>query len=114
MWIFSYFVFILIRIINKYIQNENTNYQRATGSVSSGQSGLYLPQDVKIRITKLKPKNYNNDYAKLYGKPLNEYRKISTLHGFTTVGNIHIENIGNITTSEYNELYDILTSGFII
>ena len=100
--------------IAKYVQNENTNYKKASGSVGSGQSGLYLPQDVKIRITKLKPKNYNNDYAKLYGKPLNEYRKISTLHGFTIIGEIHIEDVGNITLSEYNELYNILKTGFII
>ena len=100
--------------IAKYVQNENTNYQRASGSVGSGQSGLYLPQDVKIRITRLKSKNYNDDYAKLFGKPLNEYRKLSTLHGFTTVGNIHIENIASATRNEHDQLKALLEEGIIL
>ena len=100
--------------VAKYVQNENTNYQRASGSVSSGQSGLYLPQDVKIRVTRLKPKNYNADYAKLYGKPLNEYRKLSTLHGFTTVGNIHLDNIGSATRNEHDQLKTLLELGIIL
>lgn len=100
--------------IAKYVQNQNTNYSKATGSVSSGQSGLYLSQDVKIRITRLKPKNYDEDYAKLYGKPLNKYVKIEELSGFTQVGNIHLENIGSITSNESDELYALLTEGIII
>lgn len=100
--------------IAKYVQNENTNYQRASGSISSGQSGLYLPQDVKIRVTRLKPKNYNDDYAKLYGKPLNEYRKLSTLHGFTTVGNLHLDNIGSATRNEHDQLKTLLEQGIIL
>ena len=100
--------------IAKFVQNENTNYLRASGSVNSGQSGIYLPQDVKIRKTIMKPKNYNDDYAKLFGKPLNEYRKLSTVHGFTTVGNLHLENIGSATRNEHDQLKALLEDGIIL
>lgn len=102
------------RTIANYIQNQNTNYYRAYGSVSSANSGLYLPQDVKIRKTRLKPKNYDENYAKLYGKPLNKYMDLSSLTGFTILGEVHIEDIGSITSTEFTELYNILTTGFIL
>lgn len=100
--------------VAKYIQNQNTNYQLGHGSVSTSNGGIYASQEVKIRITRLKPKNYNDDYAKLYGKPLNEYRKLSTLHGFTTVGNIHIENIASATRNEHDQLKALLEEGIIL
>ncbi len=100
--------------ISRYIQNNNTNYQRGSGQVSSGQSGLYLSQDVRVRITKMKPKNYNEDYAKLRGKPLNQYLRIGTLTGYTLVGDVHLENFSSATLSEINEISTILLTGFII
>ena len=100
--------------VAKFVQNENTNYLRASGSVNSGQAGLYLPQEVRIRKTSMKPKNYDEDYAKLFGKPLNKYMKIEDLSGYTILGEIHIEDIGSITSNEFDELYTILTNGFII
>lgn len=96
-----------------YVQNENTNYVRANGQISSGLTGLYLPQDVKIRKTKLKPKNYNNEWAHLYGKPLNEYIKLSQLKGYTRVGEIHLENI-NATKEEIQNIETLLKNGVII
>lgn len=100
--------------IAKFIQNNNTNYLKASGNVNSGQTGLYLPQDVRIRKTIMKPKNYNEDYAKLMGKPLNEYRKLNTLHGFTTVGNLHIENIASASRTEHDQIKTLLEEGIIL
>lgn len=100
--------------IAKFVQNNNTNYLRASGSVNSGQSGLYLPQEVKVRKTVMKPKNYNADYAKLFGKPLNEYRKLDGLSGYTTLGQVHLENIGSATNVEIDELDTLLKSGIIL
>ena len=100
--------------VAKFVQNNNTNYLRASGNVSSGLSGLFLPQEVKIRKTIMKPKNYNEDYAKLFGKPLNEYRKLNTLHGFTSVGNLHIENIASASRTEHDQLKALLEEGIIL
>ena len=100
--------------IAKYVQNENTNYQKASGSVGSGQSGLYLPQDVKIRITRLKPKDYNEDYFKLRGKPLNKIMQLKDLSGFTIVGDEHLENFGSATKGENDEIKSLLNTGVIL
>lgn len=100
--------------VAKFVNNENTNYLRASGSVNSGQAGLYLPQDVRIRKTIMKPKNYDENYAKLFGKPLNKYMKVENLSGYTILGEVHIEDIGSITSNEFDELYTVLTTGFII
>lgn len=102
------------RTIANYIQNQNTNYNRASGNISSPLGGAYLSQEVKVRKTKLKPKNYDSNYAKLYGKPLNKYMDLSSLTGFTILGEVHIEDIGSITSTEFAELYNILTTGFIL
>ena len=99
--------------ITKYAHNENTNYLHANGSVSSGITGLYMSQDVKIKKTRLKPKNYNNDFAKLYGKPLNEYKQLNSLKGYTQVADIHIENI-KATKEEINSIETSLKNGVII
>lgn len=96
--------------IAKFVQNNNTNYLKATGNVSSGQCGLYLPQDVRIRKTTMKPKNYDSDYSHLFGKPLNAYKRLSTIHGFTQLGEIDL-SIDNITSSEANELKQLLLNG---
>ena len=101
------------KTIGSYVQNNNTNYLHASGNISSGNGGLYLPKDVKIRKTKLKPKNYNEDYFKLKGRPLNEYRNLSDLKGYTIVGEIHIENM-KATKQEIEQIDTILKNGFII
>lgn len=99
--------------ISNYAHNENTNYLHANGSVSSGVTGLYMSQDVKIKKTKLKPKNYNNDFAKLYGRPLNEYKQLNSLKGYTQVADIHLENI-NATKEEMDSISNYLKNGVII
>ena len=100
--------------ISKYIQNENTNYQRASGSVSSGQSGAYLPQDVRIRKTKYIPKDYNDEYFKLNGRPLNKVVRLGDLKGYTIVGDAHLEDFTSATKQELDEIKLLLTQGVIL
>lgn len=92
----------------------NQMYETANVELTSGVDGFSNSQQVLVKITKAKPIGYDNDYAKLYGKPLNKYMKIEDLSGYTILGGIHIEDIGSITSNEFDELYAILTTGFII
>ena len=102
------------KTITDYVQKQNTNYQRASGSVASGQSGLYLPQKVRMRITRVKPIDMvEYTYRSLYGKPLNELRRLSNLKGFTKVKEIHLEGI-NATKEEIDEIETNLKDGVII
>lgn len=100
--------------IAKYVQNQNTNYSKASGSVGSGQSGLYLPQEVKIRKTSYKPKGYDEEYFKLKGRPLNQVKRLGDLTGYTLVGDEHLENFGSSTKSENEEIKSILNGGVIL
>lgn len=100
--------------VSKYIQNSNTNYSKASGSVASGQAGVYLPQKVRVRKTVMKPKGYDSDYFKLHGRPLNKYETLSNLTGFTVVGSVHLENFGNATSTELNQIESLLKDGIII
>ena len=102
------------KTIGSYINNNSMMFDKAYATFGNGNSGMYSSQECVIRKTKLKPKNYDEDYAKLYGKPLNKYVKLEELTGYTQVGEIHLEDIGSITSSETSELYTILGEGFII
>lgn len=93
----------------------NQMYDTANVELTSGVDGFSNSQKVLVKITKAIPIDYNSDdFAKLHGKPLNEYRIIGELTGYTIITDLHIENIGSITSSEYDELYNVLTTGFII
>lgn len=100
--------------VTKFVQNNNTNYSKASGSVGSGNSGTYLPQKVRIRKTSLKPRGYDSNYASLFGKPLNEYYKIGDLSGYTQIGDVHLEGFDNATDGELSQIESLLKSGIII
>ncbi len=100
--------------ITSFVNNNSMLFDRAQATFGTGASGMYTSQDVILRKTKYKPKNYDSNYAKLFGKPLNEYKKIKDLEGYTEIADVHIEDIGSITENEFNELYSLLTKGFII
>lgn len=101
------------KTISSYIQNMNTNYLKANGSVSSGQSGLYLPQYVKLRRTYLKPKEYNANYFKYNGRPLNKVVELSSLKGYTRCGDLHLENYPS-TLEESQLIKQLLLDGIIL
>ena len=83
------------------------------GNVSSGMLGLYNSQNVRIKKISNKAKNYNEDYFKLYGRPLYKYERLENLKGFTTISEIHLEDIG-ATQPELNDIYNLLKNGVII
>lgn len=101
------------KAITSFINNNNTNYNTASGNYSTANGGLFGKSTPHIRITRSKPNNYNSDYFKLYGRPLNKVVKLGTLSGFTQIDDIHLENI-KAFENEKIELYDLLKSGIIL
>ena len=93
--------------------NANLTGRMQRGNVSSGMLGLYNSQNVRIKKISNKAKNYNEDYFKLYGRPLYKYEKLENLKGFTTISEIHLEDIG-ATQPELNNIYNLLKDGVII
>ena len=98
-----------------YFNNYNKQIEQASGHVADSYAGVYMPTQCRLRTTKLKPKNLNDDkYKALYGKPLNAVRRIGNLKGFTIASDFHLENIASATTNEINLIDSILKNGFII
>lgn len=56
------------------------------------------------------PDNYN----KLYGRPLNKGGKVSDFTGFSTFGNVKLENISGATSEEKTLISQLLTTGVYI
>ena len=56
----------------------------------------------------------DTEIGKYYGKPLNEYRLLKDLSGYTIVGNEHLENFGSSTKQETEEIKSILNGGVIL
>lgn len=101
------------KTISDAIMGFNTNYSKGNVETGNGLIGNYGYNDVMIRVTRNIPSGYDADYFKMKGRPLYETRKISTLSGFTQIGDIHLENI-KAYQNEKDELYDLLKSGIIL
>ena len=54
------------------------------------------------------------NYEKLYGRPLQQGGKISDFAGFSTFGNVKLENITNATSEEKTLISELLTTGVYI
>ena len=101
------------KTIASYVQNSNTNYQQASGNIADGYSGLYLSQYVKLRRTYYRPKDYDANWFKLNGKPLNKYVKLSNLKGYTKIGDVHLSN-WTATLDEQELVRQLLFNGIVI
>lgn len=101
------------RTIGSAITTYNQMYDVGNVNISSIADGFSNLQKVHIKTTRGVSINYNSDFRKLHGKPLNEYKQIKTLTGYTEISDIHIENI-NATSQELNNIESLLKDGFII
>lgn len=89
----------------------------ANVSMNSGAQGLAIHQKPFFKITRAKPLftlEQEAKYAHSYGKPLNAFEKLSSVHGFTQCARVHIEDIARATESEKREIESLLLSGVII
>lgn len=73
-------------------------------------------ESVHIIITRPKLKPINYEYNHLYGQPLGEVKKLSTLSGYTEITEIHLEDngFGSATIKEKLMIQEILSSGIIL
>lgn len=100
--------------IGNAVTTYNQLYDIGKVGISSSGDGYSNLQTVHIKKTRSIPINYNNDFASLYGKPLNEYKKLSELSGFTQLKEFHLEGFETATDSELNEIDTLLREGIII
>lgn len=99
----------------EYRANQILNVSKggSTGSTSvynSFHSGFYY----YIRTyTYLATVNIT-EYAKYAGRPLNEIREVSSLHGYTELGEVFVHDFGNATGIEISFIKECLRSGIIL
>lgn len=93
---------------------KNSITERASVSMPTTVTGLYMSQDVILRRIYLEPTSYGEDFNKLYGRVLLQERELFTLRGYTIVNAVHVENIEGATKTEKEMIYNKLISGVII
>lgn len=95
------------------VNNNQVRYSTTKGE--SNISSLFLPQRVRIEYTRPNPIPVNeSEYNHLKGKPLGEYRTLSTMSGFTILDNIHLKGFNIATEDEIKEIETHLLSGVIL
>ena len=99
--------------IGNAITKANQLYDLGKVEISSGVDGLSQKQQVYIKVTEMIPTN-DTEIGKYYGKPLNEYRLLKDISGYTIVGNEHLENFGSATKQETEEIKTLLKGGVIL
>lgn len=87
-----------------------------SGGVTQGDWSSMVGQlNMVARI--IKPKKVLTDvlnYRHYNGQPLCDSRILKNIHGYTLVGAIHVENLGNAVADEKEEVENILRSGVIL
>lgn len=103
------------KAIGSGISTFNQLYDLGNVAINSGLGGLSNIQQFYIRTVKAVPKNYDSDYASLYGLPLNQYTSLSNLSGFTVLSDIQLSNgFEGASETEKNEILSLLKSGIIL
>ncbi len=89
-----------------------TNYLRCQTGILNSNNGFFNKLEPTMRMTKIVPLSSVNyaSYAHLYGRPTNQVRNLSEIHGFTTITDIDL-SIPSITRTEANELKQLLLNG---
>lgn len=99
--------------ISNTIMNDQKLYPTAKCTSGGGQLSYYLPQKVRLRKsyieTSINPTS--TEYCKLYGKPLERIKTLSSLNGFTIVADIDLVDIDNSTSQEREEIVYLLKNG---
>ena len=86
-----------------------TNYQGSSGTRDT------LPIDKEVYLIEEYPTVTYSPTPSLYGKPCAQYKTLSTLSGYTKVGNIHFNPSGaDIYNDEINEIVTLLQAGVIL
>ena len=89
---------------------------RGNINISSGATGLTSTQYPYFRITRARLLNSygTNDFNKLYGRKLHEDRELSNVHGFTKVGEIHLNGLDTATIDEIESIETLLKNGVLL
>ena len=87
-------------------------HERAYVSNNSGLDGLYGCQQCRLKVTRFVKREPSN-YSSYYGRPLLQTIKLNQLVGFTTIKEIHLDDV-DATKIEKDDLLNKLINGIIL
>lgn len=96
--------------------NFNNFINKGSIEVPSGSFGIYGGQKVLLRksyIETIYDPN-NTTYRSVNGKPLNQYKRVGDMTGFTICDSFHLENFKTATSAEINAIDSLLREGIIL
>ena len=101
----------LIRAIANYGVNSINGSVRKFSFIpaTSPKTMKYTLNGFLIKYTRAIYKDEN--YTKLYGEPSSDVTSLSTITGYTEIGEVHLENIPNALDAELTEIETLLKSG---
>ena len=104
------------KTIANAVNSNNQLFDRASISIGTSNTALYLPRARKIRRSYHKPLTIESTtYAKLQGYPANYYTSLSSITGYTEIGDIQFNASNNdIYNVEIDEIVALLKSGVIM
>lgn len=88
-------------------------YDLGATDIKSNSNAIVMYTKVYVRQTKFIKVN-DDGYNKLFGKPLNEVKRLGDLSGFTIVDDEHLENFGSCLKQENDEIKTLLKEGVIL
>jgi len=100
--------------ITKAITSASQIFDNANVGSGSVTSGIYNSFKPYLKITDQVRINVDEEYNKLYGKPLKQVYKIGDLSGMTIVDDEHLENFGSCLKQENDEIKTLLKGGVIL
>lgn len=99
--------------ITGYISSSSMLFPRAHATFAEALNGIYSPLKVKIRKTSRVYNSDDEEYSREFGKTLNQVRLLSSLNGYTRVGQIRLTGIPAFD-SEIEEIEKDLADGVIL
>lgn len=103
------------KAMTNHINSNAMLFERASFTASGSRACLYSPLKVRLRITRSVVSRDLDlaGFARQFGRPLREVRRLGTLTGFTTISKIHLENI-IATKREKEEIERLFSQGVIL
>lgn len=89
-------------------------YERANVGSTGTNIAVEDPQKAYIKTTTVYITDTTSNFASVHGRPLNQSKSLSTLTGFTVVGQVVYSGMGSITKPELDEIDTYLKNGVIL
>ena len=103
-----------VKAVGTHVTTNATLFDHAQSSASDSLSSMMGKTEAVLRTTISAKTDVDfADFAKLYGRPLQETRILKNLTGYCKVARVHVENI-KATSTELEEIETSLLNGVIL